>query len=820
MTAQQYSSRRDRTPKRGSGLPPGQGSPSSQSGLIKGRPLSRQLLQTLLPVTLLPLAVASGLGIVVTSRTEHKNATLELQERSYLASGAASFFVEESFEAAGNVLINPAVIETLREAGEKAIEDGLVDRPAEALNQQFSQTKLIEPNATINQYLADVAELEELAQILLTEPSGLNAAYSSPSIDFVQNDEEWWSQAQQVGQYIEPAGFDEATGELSTAFAAPIRDPESQELVGTIRVRTPVEELNEQISAFLINSLAETQQVQIIDTRNGVAFSTVTTDEAITDDTAVIGGDTIVQVARVLTSQVGQPENDLEALQQELEAQFPGINVEELIRIEVGEDEDEDEDEEAEETEEAESSREILDVVLQYAGKDYSIATVPDTPWVAIASADTVELDAAGRNLLIIFVLSGLILGAAAAGLLVVLARNLSQPLQTLTETARKAAAGQLDTRANPQGTIETQVLGQGFNNLLEQLQSLLGQQKAIADEQQKQKENLENEISQLMEEVGDAANGDLSVRAKLSAGDVGIIADLFNAIIENLRDIAVNVKQSTGEVSQSLLTNEQEIRTLAEQAVEEARSMQVTMTAVEEMGQSIQTVANNANQASALTNDTYETVQAGTQSMEQTAESIVELRSTVGETAKKIKRLGESAQKIAQAVSLIDEIALKTNLLAVNASVEAARAGELGQGFSAVAEQVGALADQSAGATKTIAQIVAEIQTETQEVVTAIETGTAQVVDSSNLVKTTQQQLEQVLAKSEQINQLMQGISDSTVGQTRASAAVTELIQKATQESEQRSQTSAQMAQAIQETAKVAQALQASVEQFKVIEA
>ncbi|MEM7797008.1 MAG: methyl-accepting chemotaxis protein, partial [Cyanobacteria bacterium P01_C01_bin.118] len=195
------------------------------------------------------------------------------------------------------------------------------------------------------------------------------------------------------------------------------------------------------------------------------------------------------------------------------------------------------------------------------------------------------------------------------------------------------------------------------------------------------------------------------------------------------------------------------------------------------------------------------------------------ELRSTVGETAKKIKRLGESAQKIAQSVSLIDEIALKTNLLAVNASVEASRAGELGQGFTAVAEQVGSLAEQSANATKSIAQIVADIQTETQEVVTAIETGTAQVVDSSSLVKMTQQQLEQVLAKSEQINRLMQNISESTVDQTQSSVSVTELIQKSAQASEQRSQESAQMAQAIQNTAKVAQSLQASVEQFKVDE-
>ena len=231
-------------------------------------------------------------------------------------------------------------------------------------------------------------------------------------------------------------------------------------------------------------------------------------------------------------------------------------------------------------------------------------------------------------------------------------------------------------------------------------------------------------------------------------------------------------------------------------------------MEAVEDISKSIDEVAANANQASALTQDTYATVQVGAESMDQTVESILGLRSTVGETAKKIKRLGESAQKISQAVSLIDEIALKTNLLAVNASVEAARAGEMGQGFTAVAEQVGSLAEQSAAATKEIAQIVTGIQLETQEVVEAIETGTAQVVDSTSLVEATKTRLAEVLLKSEQINRLMGQISASAQYQTESSAAVTDLVKEAAEGSAQRSKSSQEMAKSIQETAQIAQAL------------
>ena len=772
---------------------------------VEGRPLSRQLLRTLLPITLLPLAVASGLAILVTRQSEQESALLLLKEESVLASEAANVFVEDNFRIIEGVLINPTILNTVRQADKEIEESGLADRPIDFLEQQFDKTKLIKPNQELNQYLADVALVEGLGEIFITERHGLNVAYSNPTSDFVQRDEAWWQGAKQSIRYIEPVEFDESSNTVGLPIAETIHPASNpEEFLGVMKAVFPLSTLNERLEVYLTTALSGSQKVQVMDTRNLLAFSTITSDESTTvdkenlDQTTVDGGEPVAQFAQMLYGQLGRTEDSVEVIKQEL-AQQSQTDLVEIERIQVS------------------AEQEILIALLKVGKREYSIATVPNAPWVAISSVDIAEINSAGRNLLFIFAATALILGATVVVLLQVFARQLSAPLQILTATSQKASAGNLDTRATLEGTRETKILGQSFNNLLDQIQSLINQQKQLTEEQREERETLENEITELMEEVGDAADGDLSVRAKLIPGDVGVVADLFNAIIENLRDIAVNVKQSTGDVSQSLLSNEKQIRTLAEQAVEEVRSLQSTMAAVEEMDQSIQTVADNASEASALTDDTYATAQAGSQSMGETADSILELRSTVGETAKKIKRLGESAQKIAQAVSLIDEIALKTNLLAVNASVEASRAGELGQGFTAVAEQVGALAEQSAGATKTIAQIVAEIQTETQEVVASIETGTAQVVDSSQRVKTTQQQLEQVLAKSEKINQLMQEISASTVNQTKASTTVTELMQKATQASEQRSQTSAQVAQAIQATAKVAQELQSSVEQFKV---
>ncbi len=199
--------------------------------------------------------------------------------------------------------------------------------------------------------------------------------------------------------------------------------------------------------------------------------------------------------------------------------------------------------------------------------------------------------------------------------------------------------------------------------------------------------------------------------------------------------------------------------------------------------------------------------------------DSIQGLRTTIGDTAKKIKRLGESAQQISQVVALIDEIALKTNLLAINASVEAARAGELGQGFTAVAEQVGALAEQSANATKEIAQLITGIQQETQDVVAAMETGTSQVVDSTRLVEATKVSLSTVLSKSQEIDLLMKSISEATISQAQTSQAVTEVMMLNSKTSQERSKSSSQVAQAIQSTTAILGELQESVAQFKVSE-
>lgn len=351
----------------------------------------------------------------------------------------------------------------------------------------------------------------------------------------------------------------------------------------------------------------------------------------------------------------------------------------------------------------------------------------------------------------------------------------------------------------------------------LEQLDYARALAETISEEQRAQKEALQMQLINLLDEVDGAAQGDLTVRANVTAGEIGIVGDFFNAIIENLRKIVTQVKTSTADLNTSLGDNEGSMRSLAEAANRQADEISRTLGSVEYMTLSIQEVAQSARQAAVVAKNASLSAAEGGLSMDRTVAGILDLRETVAETSKKVKRLGESSQKISKVVSLINQIALQTNVLAINASIEAARAGEEGRGFAVVAAEVGALATRSAAATREIEQLVENIQSETSEVVDAMETGTSQVVEGTRLVEAAKKSLQQIQEVSQQIDDLVSRISDTTISQTQTSQAVTTLMKQIAAIAERSSEASAQVSDSLRQTVQVAQDLQRSVAYFKI---
>jgi len=380
------------------------------------------------------------------------------------------------------------------------------------------------------------------------------------------------------------------------------------------------------------------------------------------------------------------------------------------------------------------------------------------------------------------------------------------------------------ETRAWQQSEIDlfTQVANQvgiavNQANLLEQVEKARSVAEVVSLEQLQQKEAIQHQLVKLLSDIEGASSGDLTVRAEVTPGEIGTVADFFNSIVESLRQIVTSVKKAATQVNVSVGENSGAIHQLADAAFKQAEDITHTLDSVEQMTLSIQAVADNARLAAVVARTASTTAEAGGAAMDCTVQSILNLRETVAETANKVKRLGESSQQISKIVFLIHQIALQTNLLAINASIEAARAGEEGRGFAVVAEEVGKLAAQSAAATKEIEQIVENIQQETSVVVQAMELGNSQVIEGAHLVEDTKKSLGKILDVSHLIDQLVQSISTATVSQAQTSEAVTQLMKEIAQVSEHTCDSSRQVSGSLQQTVEVAQQLQASVGKFKV---
>lgn len=203
---------------------------------------------------------------------------------------------------------------------------------------------------------------------------------------------------------------------------------------------------------------------------------------------------------------------------------------------------------------------------------------------------------------------------------------------------------------------------------------------------------------------------------------------------------------------------------------------------------------------------------------MDTTVENILTLREIVTKTAKKVKHLRQSTQEISRVVSLINEISMQSNLLAINAGIEAARMGEESQGFLIVVEEVSELAARSAQATKEVAEIVENIQQETNEVVEAMQEGVTQVKQGTQIVEDAKHSLSQILDVSQQIDTLVQSISTATIYGVQTSQTVSELMkQVATNSKSGVVESSMQVSQSLQKTAKISQHLQETLVGLKV---
>src|ERR1051326_6770811 len=342
--------------------------------------------------------------------------------------------------------------------------------------------------------------------------------------------------------------------------------------------------------------------------------------------------------------------------------------------------------------------------------------------------------------------------------------RQIHERCLTLVEVCRAGAEGDHGARAEVQGDDAFAMLAASINSLIE-TSPTTGEGREAA--------NLQAQIEKLLQEVSAVGDGDLRVQAEVTPDTLGVLADSFNYMIEELAKVVGRVQATTLQVTTATRRILDRSAELAQASEAQVAQISQTTEAVEALAVFIQNVARNAQLSVEVAQEALRNANSGQQSVRQTIEGMVLIRENVQETSKKIKRLGERSNEIGEIVRIIEDIADQTNLLALNAAIQSAMAGEHGRGFAVVADEIRLLAERSTESTKRIATLVKSIQGDTYEAVVAMEDSTQEVVKGSSLADDAGRALNSIYSAVERQAQMIESIARAANEQTTVSEAV-----------------------------------------------
>lgn len=338
--------------------------------------------------------------------------------------------------------------------------------------------------------------------------------------------------------------------------------------------------------------------------------------------------------------------------------------------------------------------------------------------------------------------------------------------------------------------------------------------QRSATEEQSRRSQQA---IMRLLDEMGDLADGDLTVNATVTEDITGAIADSMNFTIDALRTLVAAINDTASQVTTAAERTQATAVHLAEASNHQAQQIASASTAVNDMALSIDSVSKNADQLAEESQRSVAIAKKGAEAVQKTIDGMDVIREQIQETSKRIKRLGESSQEIGDIVELINDIAEQTNVLALNAAIQAAMAGEAGRGFAVVADEVTRLAERSSDATKQIEALVKTIQTDTNEAVISMEHSTTGVVAGAKLAEDAGAALGEIETVSANLAELVQSISSATRQQASAASNISDTMNVIQEITTQTSEGTNQTASSIGNLAELASELKHSVSGFKL---
>ncbi|MEZ5582097.1 MAG: methyl-accepting chemotaxis protein [Candidatus Competibacteraceae bacterium] len=368
---------------------------------------------------------------------------------------------------------------------------------------------------------------------------------------------------------------------------------------------------------------------------------------------------------------------------------------------------------------------------------------------------------------------------------------SISGPVQRLSETVQGVSSGDFNVRSDLEGSDELAELGQAFDQLLQERLVTLVQA-------ERENEILNDSIIALLQAVSQLSQRDLTVRVPVTEDVTGPVADALNLLTSETATVLADVTYISEEVATASDKVKDQSDMVINVANAEREEVEKTAAELAEASAEMNRIAELAQACDAAADNAIQTTRAALETVNNTVAGINNTRDTIRETEKRIKRLGERSQEISSVVNIINTIAERTHILALNASMHAASAGEAGRGFAVVADEVQRLAQNSREATSQIGTLVNNIQTETADTVNAMNQAISQVVDGSRLAEQAGEQMRKTQETTAELVAAVQQIASRSQVQAQTSAG---LLDRARQIQESTRQTSQQLQEQTEQT-------------------
>jgi methyl-accepting chemotaxis protein len=390
--------------------------------------------------------------------------------------------------------------------------------------------------------------------------------------------------------------------------------------------------------------------------------------------------------------------------------------------------------------------------------------------------------------------------------------RSITRPLRELSNLTRRIADGDTKARANLTGRDEIYLIASSMNSMLDNIVLLI-------QETQAQHGTLQAQVEKLVSEVSGVGEGDLRVQAEVTADALGVLADSFNYMVEELASLVVRVKAVASEVERSTAANLDRMAQLVKNGDQQINQIANAVIEVEHMAAASHHVAERSQVLSKVARIARHDAQIGRTSLMQAVEGMGHIDYNVQTTASKVQTLGEHSRQINDVVEAIQNITHQTNRLALDAAIQAAMAGSNGKGFGAVAADIRRLAERSKEQADTIAQIVRSIREEIAAVALSMQETQRETANGTKLTQEAGIALESIFAAVEHQAREIEHINQMGMQQLQSSSTIVQIMHTVSESTQQAGQSTREASQNMERLARLVEQLRASVEAFKLRE-